>query len=195
VSAAAWDDTGDEHDHADGCDCADCIRRVNGYEPAPGHHLSNDDLITNVWLNEYDGPDDLRTALLEALDTVQAADTSGSRLAGIYWFPAADGEVAVFGTGGISWGNSPTDEFDALGLITFCPPVLDALLRRNPHPAALPDGHRPTAPATDALRLDAVANMLRDPEWGVGMLEDIADLVQSRGREIEGAGEPTWDRH
>jgi hypothetical protein len=75
---------------------------------------------------------------------------------------------------------------------------------------------------TDAAALDALADMLRDPEWGVGMLEDIADLVTATGRSIQGScgscghpaygtfderceadgcacarhgQQPTWDRH
>jgi hypothetical protein len=39
---------------------------------------------------------------------------------------------------------------------------------------------------TDAGALDAIACMLRDPQWGVGMLEDIADLVSATGRTIQG---------
>lgn len=49
---------------------------------------------------------------------------------------------------------------------------------------------------TDAKALDAIARILRDPEWGVGMLEDIADLVRETGRDVEGDHvTPTWDRH
>jgi hypothetical protein len=75
---------------------------------------------------------------------------------------------------------------------------------------------------TDANALEAIAEMLRDPEWGVGMLEDIADLVSDTGRSIQGicaacghpaygtfderceadgcacarhGQQPTWDRH
>jgi hypothetical protein len=39
---------------------------------------------------------------------------------------------------------------------------------------------------TDADALDAIASMLRDPQWGVGMLEDIAVLVAATGRSVEG---------
>ena len=46
--------------------------------------------------------------------------------------------------------------------------------------------------------------MLRDPEWGVGMLEDIADLLRRNGRTVENLPDPedphaeglaTWARH
>lgn len=47
----------------------------------------------------------------------------------------------------------------------------------------------------NAYALDRIAYMLRDPDWGVGMLEDIAELVVATGRDVEGDGEPTWDRH
>ena len=53
----------------------------------------------------------------------------------------------------------------------------------------------------DTRALDAIQYMLRDPDWGSGMLEDIAELVSATGREVEAAldddGEPvrTWDRH
>jgi hypothetical protein len=49
----------------------------------------------------------------------------------------------------------------------------------------------------DRHTLDAIAHMLRDPEWGVGMLEDIADLVSRTGRSIQGmcaaCGHPAYD--
>lgn len=75
---------------------------------------------------------------------------------------------------------------------------------------------------TDRSALDAIADMLRDPEWGVGMLEDIAEITGATGRSIQGtcgscgheadgiedeqcssegcacpehAQRPTWDRH
>ncbi|MDQ6796452.1 MAG: hypothetical protein M3011_00265, partial [Actinomycetota bacterium] len=47
---------------------------------------------------------------------------------------------------------------------------------------------------TDTAALDAIAHMLSDPDWGAGMLEDIAELVNRTGRSTEG-DEPTWDRH
>jgi hypothetical protein len=48
---------------------------------------------------------------------------------------------------------------------------------------------------TDGAALDAIAHILRDPEWGVGMLEDIVEIVARTGRDIEGDGTSTWDRH
>lgn len=47
----------------------------------------------------------------------------------------------------------------------------------------------------DAEQLDAIAEILRDPDWGVGMLEDIAVLVRQSGRDVEGDGSSTWGRH
>ena len=40
-------------------------------------------------------------------------------------------------------------------------------------------GAIPGIPDADAL--DAIAHMLRDPEWGVGMLEDIEQWVSATG--------------
>lgn len=49
-------------------------------------------------------------------------------------------------------------------------------------------------PSNDAL--DYIAEMLRDPDWGVGMLEDIARIVTATGRNLDNPDEvPTWDRH
>ena len=75
---------------------------------------------------------------------------------------------------------------------------------------------------TDRAALDAITEMLRDPEWSVGMLEDIADMTSATGRRVQGtcgecahaaegtgdehcstdgcrcedhAQQPTWDRH
>ncbi|SRR6266851_433586 len=56
---------------------------------------------------------------------------------------------------------------------------------------------------TDQRALNAIAWILTDPEWGAGMLEDIAALVRGTGRPVEdipGPDDPdeflaTWDRH
>ena len=42
-----------------------------------------------------------------------------------------------------------------------------------------------------------IAEWLRDPEWGVGMLEDIAEAVVATGRDIQNYPDerPTWGRH
>lgn len=48
----------------------------------------------------------------------------------------------------------------------------------------------------DSEALDAIARMLQDPEWGSGMLEDVAEITAATGRDVEGDGETdTWDRH
>lgn len=47
----------------------------------------------------------------------------------------------------------------------------------------------------DKAALDLIQHMLEDPDWGVGMLEDIAELVESTGRDCKGNGKSTWDRH
>lgn len=51
--------------------------------------------------------------------------------------------------------------------------------------------------ASDASALDRIAHILRDPEWGVGMLEDISEIVAGTGRSIANlpGDEPTWGRH
>jgi hypothetical protein len=51
--------------------------------------------------------------------------------------------------------------------------------------------------ARDAKALDAIQEMLRDPEWGTGMLEDIAGLVLGTGRTTDNYADnrPTWGRH
>ena len=50
---------------------------------------------------------------------------------------------------------------------------------------------------TDAQALDAIQEMLRDPEYGAGMLEDIAELVKGTGRTVANYPDnrPTWLRH
>lgn len=52
-------------------------------------------------------------------------------------------------------------------------------------------------PLPDKLALDDIAEMLRDPDWGSGMLEDIADLVRRTGRTVENYPDDraTWERH
>lgn len=44
----------------------------------------------------------------------------------------------------------------------------------------------------DNHAMEEIAEMLRDPEWGVGMLEDIADIVRRTGREVEDIMECDW---
>lgn len=67
-----------------------------------------------------------------------------------------------------------------------------------------PDPAADTAAADDAETLDQIQWMLRDPEWGVGMLEDIADLLRRNGRSVDSLPDPedphaeglaTWARH
>lgn len=45
--------------------------------------------------------------------------------------------------------------------------------------------------------LDSIQEMLRDPDWGVGMLEDIAEMIQLTGRSTENYPDDrsTWARH
>jgi hypothetical protein len=44
--------------------------------------------------------------------------------------------------------------------------------------------------------LFAIAEMLMDPDWGVGMLEDIAEIVTRAGYSIDNPDEiSTWSRH
>lgn len=49
----------------------------------------------------------------------------------------------------------------------------------------------------DCLTLDQIQEILRDPDWAVGMLEDIGDLVGRTGRTIEDYPDHryTWGRH
>ena len=56
----------------------------------------------------------------------------------------------------------------------------------------------------DTAALNAIQWMLRDPDWGVGMLEDIAELVRRTGRDVANLPDPddpaaeglaTWARH
>lgn len=50
-------------------------------------------------------------------------------------------------------------------------------------------------PDRDRYALDQIAHWLRDPEWGVGMLEDIAETVAATGRDLAGSTVSTWVRH
>lgn len=53
-----------------------------------------------------------------------------------------------------------------------------------------------STPLSDSDALDRIAQWLRDPDWGVGMLEDIAEVVARTGRDLSNdSGEPTWERH
>jgi predicted RNA-binding Zn-ribbon protein involved in translation (DUF1610 family) len=48
---------------------------------------------------------------------------------------------------------------------------------------------------TARAALDAIAQLLRDPRWGLAMLEDIGELVTRTGRDLTGDGSTTWHRH
>lgn len=50
---------------------------------------------------------------------------------------------------------------------------------------------------TDQQALDEIQEMLRDPEWGVGMLEDIRELVERTKRSCANYPDEraTWGRH
>jgi hypothetical protein len=49
---------------------------------------------------------------------------------------------------------------------------------------------------TESEALDAITRIFRDPQWGVGMLEDIAETVASTGRNLESPNEDsTCERH
>lgn len=76
-----------------------------------------------------------------------------------------------------------------------------------PH-RAIPDpdwtpATRPKRALGDGPALDQIQHMLRDPEWGVGMLEDIRDIAERTGRSCEDLPDPddpgeklaTWGRH
>ena len=58
------------------------------------------------------------------------------------------------------------------------------------------EGVPPESARQDAVALDRIAGILRDPEWGVGMLEDIAEAVVSSGRSLENpTAASSWTRH
>ena len=55
------------------------------------------------------------------------------------------------------------------------------------------EGVEATASHVDTPALDRINAILSDPEWGVGMLEDICAIVRGTGRdEVAGA---RWERH
>jgi hypothetical protein len=84
-------------------------------------------------------------------------------------------------------------------------PVLAAaqvLVVRERQPAperglASQHGEAPDREMPDPAALDRIAEMLRDPFWSAGMLEDIADLIRQTGRATDNYPDhrPTWDRH
>lgn len=64
-----------------------------------------------------------------------------------------------------------------------------------PFPAADSAGDR--SELGDTAAIEVIAEWLRDPEWGAGMLEDIADTIRRTGRSVEDYpdGRATWPRH
>jgi hypothetical protein len=45
--------------------------------------------------------------------------------------------------------------------------------------------NQPAGSDIDRLALNAIQKILRDPEWAVGMLEDIGEIVRKTGRKVE----------
>lgn len=65
--------------------------------------------------------------------------------------------------------------------------------RNNAVAANMPPG---VMLVNDHIAVDLIADMLLDPDWGVGMLEDIEIIVAATGRDRGNPfGVPTWDRH
>lgn len=60
-----------------------------------------------------------------------------------------------------------------------------------------PDPHADGRTVTDDVALNRIQEMLRDPEWGTGMLEDIADIIRATDRAVDDYPDqrPTWGRH
>ncbi len=107
--------------------------------------------------------------------------------------PWMGGDVDVWDEGLDEWRKSTDAEinagYDHVSALLF---KRDAMSR--PH-VEVDRGPEPLDAFRDRAGLDSIADMLRDPEWGSGMLEDIAQIVQNTGRDTEGDGTPTWDRH
>lgn len=57
--------------------------------------------------------------------------------------------------------------------------------------------HEDGRKVSDTEAIELIAELLRDPEWGTGMLEDIADIIRDTGRSVENYPDnrPTWGRH
>jgi hypothetical protein len=55
----------------------------------------------------------------------------------------------------------------------------------------------PNKDGVDRVALNEIQEMLRDPQWGSGMLEDIAEIVNGTGRSTKNYPDDrsTWGRH
>ena len=58
---------------------------------------------------------------------------------------------------------------------------------------ALDDASYPAGDVNDVNALDRINEILSQPEWSVGMLEDIAEIVHATGR--EDVPDPDYQRH
>jgi hypothetical protein len=81
-------------------------------------------------------------------------------------------------------------------LCTSCGKPTTAGLGVNADPTC-PDCFSEYQADADKDALDQIQHILRDPQWGAGMLEDIAEILQRTGRSTDNLpdDEPTWDRH
>lgn len=120
-------------------------------------------------------------------------DWTGDEEAGAWWTGSApygfhiskirlDGLPPLIGGEPCLMCGDPTVPEDGGPLCTACEAAQELL------PAAQP---------ADGQALDEIQHMLRDPQWGVGMLEDIAVIVGRTGRDVANlpGDPPTWARH
>jgi hypothetical protein len=98
------------------------------------------------------------------------------------------------------WGGGPECTDYAADHVAYADAPATVAVRRAAvltDPALTGKVITPPARWADSDVLDQIQEMLRDPEWGAGMLEDIRALVERTGRSCENYpdGRPTWARH
>jgi hypothetical protein len=113
--------------------------------------------------------------------------------------PAGQDEISFMSAADAVHGLVAHDGFDFAAANSAVAPLIAGTMgdRRTFEPAitAQSVAHVRAAltAARDAAQLDQIATWLQDPDWGVGMLEDIADRINTSGRVIYNPQDVDYD--
>lgn len=113
------------------------------------------------------------------------------------WGPVHDEDSRTWTLHGIYPSGEDEADLDGRTIDEFAAEIAEAVWEDVDTMRERLEEAQTTTAERDAQALNVIAHWLRDPAWGVGMLEDITEQVRRTGRKIENyPGDPeTWGRH